>query len=233
MASESRMQRTTSAAERRAGLARGRGRSDGSAPACRRAGGTRSASTSTVGPPGGQPAAWASSSARSKGSPASAQVRNDSCSSHRPPTLRRKRTRPSTPPSLVKFAARLASVRTGSSSSKPDQRPGAGGDVGEVVGRWPAPPTTADAVSCEPTATTVTSGRNPVLAATSARSRAGHLTRRHQRRQPVGRDAEPVRAARVRPGPASGRPASRWSRRWSSRSAARRSASTPAGRAAA
>jgi hypothetical protein len=50
---------------------------------------------------------------------ASAHVRIDSCRSHSPITLRRKRTRPSTPRSLVKFAARLASVTTGPSSSTP------------------------------------------------------------------------------------------------------------------
>ena len=59
------------------------------------------------------------------GVPASSQVRSDSWSSHRPITLRRKRIRSSTPPSFVKFAARLASVRTAASSSTPtsDQVP--------------------------------------------------------------------------------------------------------------
>ena len=58
-------------------------------------------------------------------SPARSQVRSDSCSSHSPITLRRYRTVPSTPPSLVKFAARLSSVSTGASSSTPtsDQVP--------------------------------------------------------------------------------------------------------------
>ena len=58
-----------------------------------------------------------------------------SCSSHSPPTLRRKRVRPSTPPSLVKLAARAASVRTGAGELEADERPRAAGDVGEAVGR--------------------------------------------------------------------------------------------------
>ena len=41
---------------------------------------------------------------------ASAQARTVSLSSHRPVMLCRNRTRPSTPPSFVKFAARAASV---------------------------------------------------------------------------------------------------------------------------
>ncbi|CAM5681044.1 hypothetical protein SMICM304S_00681 [Streptomyces microflavus] len=55
----------------------------------------------------------------------SPQVRMHSWSSHMPMMLRRKRMVPSTPSSLVKFAARLASVVTGASSSSParDQVP--------------------------------------------------------------------------------------------------------------
>ena len=64
---------------------------------------------------------------------AAAQVRWHSLSSQSPPTLRRYRMVPSTPRSLVKFASRLASVSTGCVSSTPDQGPGAGGDVGEVL----------------------------------------------------------------------------------------------------
>ena len=74
---------------------------------------------STVGPPAGRFAAPASRRSRSAGSPASAHVRMDSWRSHSPITLRRKRTLPSTPRSFVKFAARLASVTTGPSSSTP------------------------------------------------------------------------------------------------------------------
>ena len=65
------------------------------------------------------------------GCPARSQVRSDSWSSHRPMTLRRKRIRPSTPPSLVKFASRLASVSDRRVELDADQRPGAAGDVGE------------------------------------------------------------------------------------------------------
>ena len=67
----------------------------------------------------GTRAAAASRSGRSAGSPASFQVRIDSWSTHRPMTLRRYRTVPSTPASLVKLAARLSSVSTGRSSSRP------------------------------------------------------------------------------------------------------------------
>ena len=48
--------------------------------------------------------------------------------------LRRKRIRPSTPSSLVKFARRAASVRTGRGQLHADERPGAARDVGEAVG---------------------------------------------------------------------------------------------------
>ena len=53
------------------------------------------------------------------------QVRMDSETSHMPMTLRRYRTVPSAPASLVKFAVRLSSVRIGAGSSTParDQVP--------------------------------------------------------------------------------------------------------------
>ena len=53
------------------------------------------------------------------------QPRIVSLSTHRPITLRRKRMVASTPPSLVKFAARASSLSTGWSSSRPtsDQVP--------------------------------------------------------------------------------------------------------------
>ena len=47
-------------------------------------------------------------------------------------TFRRYRMVPSTPRSLVKFAARLSSVSTGCVEFDADQTPGAAGDVGEV-----------------------------------------------------------------------------------------------------
>ncbi len=56
---------------------------------------------------------------------------------------------PSTPRSLVKFAARLSSVSTGAFQLDPDERPRSARDVPEVrAGR--GTPTTAEAVSCEP-----------------------------------------------------------------------------------
>ncbi|CAM5435309.1 hypothetical protein SANTM175S_10631 [Streptomyces antimycoticus] len=75
---------------------------------------------------------------------------------------------PSTPSSLVKLAARLASVSTGASSSSParDHVPVAMyAKSGVVAGT----PTTADAVSCEPTAVTGTGVARPVSARTSGR----------------------------------------------------------------
>ncbi|CAM5473998.1 hypothetical protein SHIRM173S_04907 [Streptomyces hirsutus] len=67
-------------------------------------------------------AASSSSAPRASGPP---QARTHSWSSHRPMMLRRYRTVPSSPSSLVKLAARLSSVRTGASSSRParDQVP--------------------------------------------------------------------------------------------------------------
>ena len=61
--------------------------------------------------------------------PRQSQLRIASESTQRPDTLRRNLIVRSTPPSLVKSACRAASLSTGSSSSTPDQRPGARGDV--------------------------------------------------------------------------------------------------------
>ena len=85
----------------------------------------RGSSQSTTAVNAGTRAAAASSAGRSAGSPAAAHVRIDSDSSHRPITLRRWRTVPSTPSSLVNPATRAASVSTGASSSTPtsDQVP--------------------------------------------------------------------------------------------------------------
>ena len=70
-------------------------------------------------------AAAAPASSDSSEPAAGPQCRWHSCSSHRPLTLRRYRMVPSIPASLVKFAARLASVSTGAGSSIPtrDQVP--------------------------------------------------------------------------------------------------------------
>ena len=74
--------------------------------------------------------------------------------------------RPSTPSSLVKFAARLASVRIGAPISTPTsaQVPHA-----MIAARSSAAgtPTYADAVSCDPTWPTVTPVGSPAAAATS------------------------------------------------------------------
>ena len=65
-------------------------------------------------------------------SPSRSHSRTDSLSSHSPMTLCRKRTRPSTPPSLVKFAsaARLGEHRALELDA--DEPPGSARDVGEV-----------------------------------------------------------------------------------------------------
>ena len=88
---------------------------------------------SMVGPPAARAAAPARRASRSDGSPASAQVRSDSWRSHRPMTLRRNRTRPSTPRSLVKLARRLSSVRIGCLEFDADEPPRPARDVGELV----------------------------------------------------------------------------------------------------
>ena len=75
-------------------------------------------------------------------------------------TLCRYRMRPSTPPSLVKFAVRLASVSTGRSSSTPtsDHVPQ---EMYAKSGYVAGTPTTADAVSCEATAVTAACAPDP------------------------------------------------------------------------
>ena len=80
-------------------------------------------------------------------------ARRVSESSQVPITLVRKRTRPSTPPSLVKLAARLASVTTGWSSSTPTS-PHVPQETYAASGSVIGTPTTAEAVSWEPTVTT-------------------------------------------------------------------------------
>ena len=136
-------------------------------------------STSTTVVSAGTRAAAASRSGRSAGSPASFQVRIDSWSTHRPMTLRRYRTVPSTPASLVKLAARLASVSTGWSSSSPTSD-----HVPQEMYAKSSPTagtaTTADAVSCEPTVHTGTDPCSPTSARTWPSSAPGVEQRREQ-----------------------------------------------------
>lgn len=73
----------------------------------------------TRGPPAGNDAAPSNSSASESMRPPAVQARWHSLSSQSPPALRRYRMVPSMPRSLVKFASRLASVRTGCLSSTP------------------------------------------------------------------------------------------------------------------
>ncbi len=99
-------------------------------------------------------AAASSSSGSATGEPSSSShARTVSLSSHRPVTLWRKRTRPSTPPSFVKFAARAASLSTGASSSRPT-RPHVPQEMYAASGELRGTAATAEAVSCEPTAIT-------------------------------------------------------------------------------
>jgi hypothetical protein len=171
-ASESRTQRVTATGPsgtgwpvRRAAAAIRAGMSPGGAKA--------GSSTSTTVRSAGASAAAASSTARSTSSPRSRQLRRLSWSSHSPATLRRYRTVPATPSSLVKFAVRLASDRTGAVSSTPtsDQVPdemyAAAPDIGTAA--------TAEAVSCDPTVTTCAPG-SPVPATASPSTDAGGTT---------------------------------------------------------
>ena len=91
----------------------------------------------------------------------SPQVRRVSLSSQVPITLVRNRIVPSTPPSLVKLASRASSVSTGASSSRPAsaQVPRETYAASSVC---MGTPTTADAVSWEPTATTGTTPADPL-----------------------------------------------------------------------
>ena len=116
---------------------------------------------------------------------------------------------PSTPVSLVKFAARLASVSTGWSSSTPtrDQVPQ---EMYAKSRPRAGTATTADAVSCEPTAITGSgppgrpgpSPASPGSAASSGRrvpiTRAGLAQRREQ---PGGQAGPPDQVPRPVPGP--------------------------------
>jgi hypothetical protein len=87
-------------------------------------------------------------------SPVFRHSRIDSWANQSPVTFFRKRVRPSTPHSLVKFAANASGVRIGLSSSTPSklQVPlEMKSEFGSVLGTA----TKADAVSCEPTVTTL------------------------------------------------------------------------------
>ena len=111
----------------------------------------RASCTSTTGTGPSYASAARSIPARS----VSPQVRNVSLSSQVPITLVRKRIVPSTPPSLVKLASRASSVSTGMSSSRP-ARAQVPSETYAASSVCIGTPTTADAVSCEPTATTGT-----------------------------------------------------------------------------
>ena len=111
----------------------------------------RGSCTSTIGTGTSYAAAARSIPARS----VSPHVRSVSLSSQVPITLLRNRTVPSTPPSLVRLAARASSVSTGASSSRP-ARAQVPRETYAASSVCIGTPTTADAVSCEPTATTGT-----------------------------------------------------------------------------
>ena len=109
---------------------------------------------------------------RSPPSPRAAQARTDSWSSHRPITLRRNRIVPSMPVSLVKLAARLASVSTGAVELHPDQRPGAAGDVGEAAAARARPPLPMRCRATRRASTgTARQARSPAEAAAAGRRR--------------------------------------------------------------
>ena len=69
--------------------------------------------------------------------PPTAQLRRHSCSSQSPVTFRSRRKVPATPPSFVRFAAKVSSVISGSSTSRPDQRPRADAEEGRIgLSEW-------------------------------------------------------------------------------------------------
>lgn len=111
---------------------------------------SRGSFASNVGTWAGAAAPCARRCFRSVCSPTFAQARADSESSQNPITFLRNRTRPSTPPSFVKPACRASSVVTGPGSSVPtsDQVPQ---EMYTVSSPLEGTPTTAEAVSCEPT----------------------------------------------------------------------------------
>ncbi len=136
---------------------------------------------------------------------------------------------PSTPPSLVKSASRAASDEHRLLQLDADQRPGARGDVGEVVLDAPAPPTTAEAVSWEPDRDDRDAGdrRRPARPPRPGRARARRRARAAGTGSPrAGRAAwrgrRPTRGSARRTGP--------WSRRWCARRRSARSASSRPGR---
>ena len=99
------------------------------------------------------------------------------------------RTRPSTPPSFVKFAASASGVSTGRSTSTPtsphvphEMYAAASGRIGTA--------TTADAVSCEPTAVTATSGPAPIDVRDVGQQCAEALAGRDERGQDAARQSE-------------------------------------------
>ena len=127
--------------------------------ACRPGGRNRGSSTSKTATGPATAAASASRVGRSAWQPSrTPSPRSDSLSSHSPITLCRKRTVPSTPPSLVKSAAPACLGQHRRLELEPDQRPGAAGDVRRARSPRIGTPTTAEAVSCEPTAVTGTAG---------------------------------------------------------------------------
>ncbi|MEG8035555.1 hypothetical protein QP157_09540 [Sphingomonas sp. LR61] len=132
-------------------------------------------------------AAEASRASRSMLAPSRSQVRTLSDSNHSPDTFFRNRTRPSTPPSLVQFASRAASDRTGASSSTPtsDQVPE---EMYAKSGSVAGTATTAEAVSCEPTS--VTGACPPTASATDGSSGPSRSPgSRRVGRRPAGRPA--------------------------------------------
>ena len=82
------------------------------------------------------------------------------------------------------------------------QGPGAGGDVGEVSLAGAGTAATAEAVSCEPTATTLVAAGSPVRSAMAGQQGSERFARLDQRRKQVLGQAEGVRGTRVAHSPA-------------------------------
>ncbi len=167
----SRMHRTSAGRDRRRRAGRPRGRRPRSAPACRPAAGTTGSSGSMTRTAGRQLAGGGEQRRRGR--------------SRRPVALPGPHRLLQQPQAhhvaqvadRAVDAALVGEVRRAAGLGQDrrveldaDQRPGPAGDVGEAGRPSAGTPTTADAVSCDPTSVTARRGARPVALATSSRS---------------------------------------------------------------
>ena len=159
------------------------------------------------------------------------QARTHSWSNHKPPTLRRKRMRPSTPPSFVKFAVRGIVGHDRIVELEPDERPRPARHVGEAAVRCRHRDDGGGGVvrsdrrdDRRPRQSDLP--RTPRVAVRRERFRVVRWAKGDVRRRRQRRAARPPRLP-------FGRRPTRSSSRWCTRCGARRSARTRAGRGAA